>query len=159
MKKQTAFLGAILSLIPLLQPLIIKSGVVLSTTGLMLALPQKAKAESFQFYFDRGYEKAEKGDYYGAISDYTKAIEINPQNAKAYYNRGFSKSNLKDYYGAISDYTKAIEINPKLIDAYFNRSMDKEKIGDIKGACFDAKKVVSLGDEDSNNESWIRNNC
>ena len=27
----------------------------------------------------------------GAISDYTKAIEINPNYDKAYYNRGISK--------------------------------------------------------------------
>ena len=28
-------------------------------------------------------------DYYGAISDYTKAIELNPNFADAYNNRGF----------------------------------------------------------------------
>ena len=46
MKKRTAFIGAILSLIPLGQPLIIKTGVALSSTGLMLALPQKVNAKS-----------------------------------------------------------------------------------------------------------------
>ena len=57
-------------------------------------------------------------DYNGAISDYTKAIEINPNYAKAYYNRGLTKRNLKDFNGAISDYTKAIEINPNYAKAY-----------------------------------------
>ncbi|MDA9290214.1 tetratricopeptide repeat protein [bacterium] len=38
-------------------------------------------------YFDSGYDKAKAKDHYGAIADYTKAIEINP-NANAYYNRG-----------------------------------------------------------------------
>ena len=41
MQKRTAFIGAILSLISIGQPLIVKSGVVLSTTSLILALPQK----------------------------------------------------------------------------------------------------------------------
>ena len=61
-------------------------------------------------YFDSGYDKAEAKDYNGAIADFTKAIEINPNYAIAYYNRGFLKNDLKDYNGAIADYTKAIEI-------------------------------------------------
>ena len=47
-------------------------------------------------YFDSGFDKADAKDYYGAISDYTKAIEINPNDARAYYSRGASKGNLKD---------------------------------------------------------------
>ena len=42
-------------------------------------------------YFNSGYDKAEAKDYYGAISDFTKAIEINPNDADAYNNRGISK--------------------------------------------------------------------
>ena len=112
MKKGTAFIGAILSLIPFGQPSLINTGVVLSTTGLILSVPEKVNAESADFYFDRAFEKGNNGDYYGAIFDYTKAIEINPNDGDAYYNRGWNKGSLKDYYGAISDYTKAIEINP-----------------------------------------------
>ena len=85
MKKRTAFIGAILSLIPLGQPLLIKTGVFLSTTGLILSVPVKVQAGDSSYYFNRAYDKAERGDYYGAISDYTKAIEINPTNASAYY--------------------------------------------------------------------------
>ena len=62
-------------------------------------------------------QKLEVEDYQGAISDFTKAIEINPMNDKAYNNRGNAKSNLKDYSGAIVDYSKAIEINPRHVDA------------------------------------------
>ena len=56
-----------------------------------------------------------------AISDYTKAIEINPLYAHAYNNRGTCYYQhflgiLLDDLGrkedAIKDYTKAIEINP-----------------------------------------------
>ena len=57
MTKRTAFIGAILSLIPLGQPLLIKTGVVLSTTGLILSLPEKVNADTSKFYFDRAIEK------------------------------------------------------------------------------------------------------
>ena len=157
MKKRTAFIGAILSLIPLGQPLIIKTGVVLSTTGLILSVPEKVNAADNSFYFNRAYEKAEKGDHYGAISDFTKAIEINPQYAKAYNNRGFSKTYLEDNYGAISDYDKAIEINPNYALAFANRGSSKESIGDMKGACDDWRKASSLGDKIP--AKWVRNQC
>ena len=45
--------------------------------------------------YNRGSAKVSLKDYYGAISDYTKAIEINPNDAKAYYNRGIAKANVK----------------------------------------------------------------
>jgi len=38
-----------------------------------------------------------------AILDYTKAIEINPNDADAYYNRGISKAKSGDREGAILD--------------------------------------------------------
>ena len=51
MKKRTAFIGAILTLIPLGNPLILKTSLVLSLTGLMLSVPEKINAETFEYYF------------------------------------------------------------------------------------------------------------
>jgi len=53
-------------------------------------------------YFKQGVEKYEAGNYQGAISNWSKAIEINPQDAIAYYNRGLAKDGLQDYQAAIS---------------------------------------------------------
>ena len=57
MKKRTAFIGAILSLIPLGQPLLIKTGVVLSTTGIIISHTETVFAKSQEFYIDRGKSK------------------------------------------------------------------------------------------------------
>ena len=57
-------------------------------------------------YYNRGNSKAKAKDYYGAIADYTKAIEINPNDAGAYYNRGISKYYLGDKNGACQDARK-----------------------------------------------------
>ena len=97
MKKRTAFIGALLSLIPLGQPLLLKSGIFLSASGIIVSFPEKADARDAIFYYNRGNDKAERGDHYGAISDYTKAIEIKPKDEDAYYNRGNSKDNIEDY--------------------------------------------------------------
>ena len=61
-------------------------------------------------YFDSGYDKTEAKDYYGAIADYTKAIEINPNYANAFINRGTSKGKLGDLNGACADWKKAAEL-------------------------------------------------
>ena len=49
-------------------------------------------------------------DYQGAIADYTKAIELNPNYADAYANRGIAKYNLNDMKGCCSDFRKAISL-------------------------------------------------
>ncbi len=175
MKKRTAFIGALVSLIPLGQPLIIKTGAVLSTIGLVSSFPEKLKAENAYFYFNRARSKTDLGDLYGAISDYSSAIEMNPYYAEAYYNRGNRKRDLGDASGAISDYSKAIEIDPFFALAYVNRSILREKLDDLIGACKDAKNAVSVElknlndyeqvEKDKNpnwfqqNEQWIRENC
>ena len=66
----------------------------------------------------------------GAIEDFNKAIEINPQYAEAFNNRGIVKYNLGDKQGAIKDYNKAIEINPQYADAFNNRGQCKDNLGD-----------------------------
>ena len=175
MKKRTAFIGAILSLIPLGQPLIIKTGVVLSGSALMLSLPEKVNAESVNFYFDRARKKSDSGDFYGAISDYSKVIEIDPYYAEAFYNRGNRKRDIGDKYGAISDYSKAIEIDSFFSLAYVARSIQKEKLDDLIGACKDAKNAVATELKNLNkykqikkdrnpnwlkeNQTWIKEKC
>ena len=49
-------------------------------------------------------------DYYGAIADYTKAIELDPDYASAYANRGINKENLGDLNGACKDWRKAASL-------------------------------------------------
>ena len=96
-------------------------------------------------YFDSGYIKYEAKDNYGAINDFSKAIELNPNLIDAYYNRGLAKFITKDYYGAISDFTKIIENSPNFVQAHKNRGIAKYYINDFNGACEDAKKARSLG--------------
>ena len=92
-------------------------------------------------YFYSAFKKASLKDYYGAIADYTKAIELNPNKAQIYYNRGAAKGILNDPYGAIADYTKAIELNPNKDDAYNNRGVQKKKLKDYNGAIAGSFKI------------------
>ena len=79
-------------------------------------------------------------DYKGSIEDYSKVIELNPNNEDAYSGRGASKNQLKDFDSAIKDFTEAININP---NSYFLnwRAYLKLQIDDIKGSIIDLSLI------------------
>ncbi|NLD39035.1 MAG: tetratricopeptide repeat protein [Desulfatiglans sp.] len=55
------------------------------------------------------------------MNDYTKAIEINPDDVTAYNNRGLAYANMGEHEQAIKDYNVAIKRAPEKISAYINR--------------------------------------
>ena len=99
----------------------------------LLFVPLVSFGQTKEDFFNNGKSKDSLKDYYGAIADFTKAIEINPDFAIAYSDRGFSKYSLKDYYGAIADYTKFTELDPDNPVTFFLRGDAKDKIDDFKG--------------------------
>jgi tetratricopeptide (TPR) repeat protein len=82
---------------------------------------------------------------YGAIQDYTKAIEINPAFYEAYYYRALSLYNIKQFNNAIVDFTKALELNTTLTEAYYYRGITKGILNDMSGACVDLIKASEMG--------------
>ena len=77
---------------------------------LVLLVSFSSFGQTAEEYFSSGYYKAEAKDFYGAISDYNKAIEINPNYAGVYFNRALSKEFLGDLTGACADAKKAISL-------------------------------------------------
>ena len=145
MNKRIAAFVSLVSLFPLNQPLMIGLGTVLTSASVMVFVPAKAKAERVYSYLNSGSKKAGKGDYIGAIAEYTKGLEVNPRDASLYLNRGNAKTQLKDYAGAINDYTKAIELNPKWTPlAYTGRGYAKYLAKDYQESIADYRKAIEL---------------
>ncbi|GCA71998.1 TPR repeat-containing protein YrrB [Microcystis aeruginosa NIES-2519] len=96
------------------------------------------------WYSNRGiiYYKQQKYDL--AISDYSKAIEINPNYAQAYVNRGNLYSDLQKYDLALSDYNKAIDINPNDAYAYNNRGVLYSDLQKYDLALSDYDKAIRI---------------
>jgi tetratricopeptide (TPR) repeat protein len=105
--------------------------------------------------FNSGLAKSEAGDIQGAIADYTEAIRLNPNYAKAYNKRGIIYGrNVKDYPAAKADFDRAIEINPKYADAYYNRAKVRYLLEDKPGAIADYQKAAEIYQKDGKTQDY-----
>jgi clan AA aspartic protease (TIGR02281 family) len=100
--------------------------------------------ESAISHFMEGNWKQSLGNYFGAIDEYSKAIQLNPLFFEAYYNRGLAKYEVDSYTSAIDDYMKAIEIYPSYSDVYNGLSAAKFMLEDYRGAIIACNKGIEV---------------
>lgn len=128
-------------------------------------------------WYEKGKQHFYKNELDEAIEAYTRAIELNPNDADAYYARGVTYRFKKQNDMAVTDYNQAISINPKNAgfyhargvfyldkvmeeansinpnqrDAYMNGLIANARkgTGDISMAIADLKKACTMGDEDA----------
>ena len=70
-------------------------------------------------YFDRAIMRENLGDTLGAISDFTKEIEIDPKSADNYFLRGMLYKHANKYKEALSDFHKVNHLDHGNADAHF----------------------------------------
>ena len=95
-------------------------------------------------YFHRGFAYEGKGDNEQAIGDFTKAIALDPNDAKAHYNRGVVYAWKGELDRAIADSTKAIAINSNIAPAYALRGVAYESNGELGRAIGDYTKAIAI---------------
>jgi tetratricopeptide (TPR) repeat protein/S1-C subfamily serine protease len=95
-------------------------------------------------YNNRGVSKYDLGQKQAAITDYDRAIAINPNYSHAYNNRGLVKSDLGQNQSAITDYDRAIVINPNFAKAYSNRGNAKSYLGKNQAAIIDYDRAIAI---------------
>jgi tetratricopeptide (TPR) repeat protein len=91
-----------------------------------------------------------EGDHDRAIADFSRVIELNPQDARAFYSRGIALLHKGDRDRAIADYTKAVEISPEFIEAYVSRGIVYQAGGDRDHAIADYSKAIEINPQHSN---------
>ena len=69
---------------------------------------QKIKVQNWDFYW-----KAEKLNYWKAILDFSKALEIDPKDSLLYFWRGFAYEFLEEYPNAVKDLKIAKNLDPE----------------------------------------------
>ena len=100
-------------------------------------------------HFKWGNAKFGQGNLRGAIADFDRGIELNPNYAEAYFLRGVAKVMLGDHDGAIADYDQAIELNPNYAEACFSRGVAKFVQRDYHGAIADYDRGIELKPDDA----------
>jgi len=101
-----------------------KEGKVLSTK----------EDEKFHSLFSKGLQLFNEGNYSGAIKNYDKAIELNPNYSDVYFHR--SRAYLYDlkFDQALVDCDKAIELEPMYMEAYSNRAFVRLRKHELKNS-------------------------
>ncbi len=81
------------------------------------ALEDNPDSQDFLIYSFRGNARSKMHQYSDAISDFDRALDIQPKDVmeysnwvKNYFNRGVAKYYLKDMNGACKDWNKALEL-------------------------------------------------
>ena len=78
------------------------------------------QSNDFASYANRGLSKHSINDFVGAMSDYTKAIEINPNYSSAYHNRAVTAGlGLGDEMSACEDFKKAMSLGNTMTSEWF----------------------------------------
>lgn len=109
-----------------------------------IPVDKQEKVKTPAEYFKSGLIYVKQGNFNQAVSDFTKAIVLNPNYAEAYCNRGTAYAKQGNFNQAISDHTKAIALNPDFAEAYCNRGIAYSSQGNFSQAIPDFTKAIAL---------------
>jgi len=113
-----------------------------------LNIPQeglvKIDVPAAEFYrlLGRAWELAKKGQYGAAIGEWKKALEINPEDAKAHNNLGHALAEQGELDEAITNWQKALEVNPNYAEAHNNLGVALIRRGRFDEAIAHFQKIL-----------------
>jgi tetratricopeptide (TPR) repeat protein len=114
---------------------------------------EEAKRSPVERLAEQGHKYVQQQKLENAISSYSAALRIQPDNAELYFHRGVAWSNTyynrgknaDDLKNAIDDYGRAIEIDPEYGEAYSQRAGLWSKQDQVAEAIEDYSKAIEKG--------------
>ncbi|MDY6899544.1 MAG: tetratricopeptide repeat protein [Cyanobacteriota bacterium] len=97
-----------------------------------------------QEYFDKGLEKVKQKDYTGAIEEFNKALQVNPEFIVAYYQRGLAYYDLGHATQAVFDFDEVLKRDSYNVEAYYSRGLARLALKNLPGALKDVNKTIEL---------------
>lgn len=105
---------------------------------------------NYHGYLIRGICKENENDLSGALQDYYKVLERNPDSMVFYRARGFVRYSENDFKGSLEDFNQVIRLDSTICEVYNNRGMAYEGLGNMKSAMDDYSKAIMLNSEFGN---------
>src|SRR6266576_1834053 len=112
-------------------------------------LDHKYADELAAVYQQRGYAAATNQQFQDAISDYSEAAKLTPQDVRIYEQRAAVEMKIQDYDKALADYSEVIKLKPNEARYYNYRAYIYELRNDLKNSLADTEKVLK---QDPNNQ-------
>lgn len=100
--------------------------------------------KNYDAFYYRGMAKSKLKDFEGALDDYSKAVELNPNTENNIVSRAKANYKLKLYKNAIEDYSRVIELNPNNSYYYRLRAESKLNLKQYSYALEDFNKAIQL---------------
>ena len=113
------------------------------------AMDKKYSDELSAVYQRRGYADVSEQNYQDAISEYSEALKLTPQDVRIYEQRAAVEMKINDYDKALADYSELIKLKPNEVRYYNYRAYIYELKADLKNSMVETEKVLKL---DANNQ-------
>jgi tetratricopeptide (TPR) repeat protein len=135
--------------------------IVILSIGLLVGINLSASAQgpnTPDFYIHRGTDKWHHADYAGAISDYTRAIEIDEAAVQAgkaaqtdlerlastYLTRATARRVCRAFDGAFADIDRSLQIHPGWARAHYEWGFTHAMAGDANMAVAEYTKAIDI---------------
>jgi len=105
-------------------------------------LAQAQTLRTAQDYLSRGSSLYEKGDFDGAIADFTKAIEISSR--PDHRSRAGDWKNKTGFGDAAMNFDKVRALDPLTAVAYANRGLARYQLRDYDGVIADCNRAMAI---------------
>ncbi|MBU1211584.1 MAG: hypothetical protein KJ587_09975 [Alphaproteobacteria bacterium] len=119
----------------------------------LLGSPDTDPQMRIRIYTMRGYAWLKEEEPLAAVSDFSRAIQLDASNASAIKGRARAFEILKQYGDAIEDWTRLIAAKPSEPENYRERAYAYHLNGNYKLAVADFTAVLKL--DEKNIDSWI----
>jgi tetratricopeptide (TPR) repeat protein len=123
-----------------------------------LFFQSKDNGNAVQEHLAAGQNYYDQKQWEKAIAEFSKAIDLNPNLARAYGSRGDAYSSEGQFDRAIADYTVAIELDPNNDTAYLDRGNAYDNKSEYSKAIADYTSAVTLNPklaEAYNNRGYV----
>jgi len=101
-------------------------------------------------YFDnsdilqlKGNAEYRSGDYNNAAESYSKALDLNPHNARLWHSKGMAEEMAGQYKKAETSYDRAVIMDFSNPEFWLSKAIVQEKRGDLPGAVQSLNRVIS----------------